>query len=814
MSHRPVTVFHGHVVNKLLYSVLGLLLVLAIGAAALLVTLRASLPVLDGTGEIIGLTAPVTVTVDGFGVPTIVAGSRLDAMRALGYVTARDRLFQMDFLRRKSAGRLAEVIGTPALASDLEQRRLGFSPVVDSIVAHLPDEQRAVLEAYADGVNSYLQQADSLPFEFLLLRYRPSPWTTADSLLVVLSMFQALSWTEEEERMRTIMQTVLPSEVYRFLVAQRDPYTRALLEDDASGAPTIPVPVDALAALRRPIDVRQARQAGLVRFTEAAVGSNGWAVNGSKTADGRAILANDMHLDLLVPNIWYRVQLRYEAVEMAGIVLPGVPVVISGTNGAVAWGFTNMEGDFLDLVALDLNPEDPDEYRTPEGWRRFETREEVIKVKDDRDVPLTVRSTIWGPVRPRPLLGRPVAVRWTALEPTAVDIGLVHMDRARSLDDALAVMNRAGAPGSNVLLADASGRIAWTYTGRIPVRRGFDGATSRSWADGRVGWAGFIAPEELPRLVDPPSGFIVNANHRMLGPDYPYVIGHDFANGYRAYRITEQLRAMPKVVEADLLHLQLDTTSHFYRFYQRLALAELTDSAVQGRPLLMEARDVLRAWNGRADADSVGFGLLVRFRKALAGSVFTPYLSSCRAQDEGFFYGGEVDAPLQTLLTEKVQALVPDPDHYDGWAPFILAVLEESARQVKDQYGVGSLADLRWGRMNHVRIAHPLGEALPGLSQVLDMPADELPGCGFCIRMASGTLSASERLVVSPVRGQDGLFHMPGGQSGHPLSRHYRDQQDSWVEGRPLPFLPGPAVHTLRLVPGRKPVSATLQEAA
>jgi penicillin G amidase len=809
--------FGSQVLKKLRYVVLSLLLLMGVGACAALITLRGSLPVLDGTGEIVGLSGAVTVTSDEYGIPTIVAASRLDALRALGYVTARDRFFQIDVLRRKTAGTLAEVIGAAGLESDIEQRRIGLSRAAHAILQHVPEEQRSALQAYAEGVNSYLRQADSLPFEFRLLRYRPSPWTMEDSILVVLSMFQTLNWSEEEERMRTVMASTLPPEVFTFLMPHSDRYTRALLNEEASGDPRAPIPVDALAALRKPTDVRQAQQAGLLRFTETSVGSNGWAVDGSKTVDGRAIVANDMHLDVAVPNIWYRAQWRYEDVEMTGLTLPGVPLLITGTNGAVAWGITNMEGDFLDLVRLDLNPTNADEYRTPDGWRRFETRTELIKVRGEDDVSLIVKSTIWGPLAERSLLGQPVAIHWTALDPTAVSVGLIDMDRPRTLEGALDVMNRARTPGSSVILADTRGRVGWTYAGNIPVRRGFDGATSLSWADGQVGWEGFIPPERLPRLVDPPSGFIVSANHRMLGKEYPHTIGHDFANGYRAYRITERLRDMSSITEADMLRLQLDTASEFYRFYQQLALQELTNSAITERPSLSEVREVLEVWNGRADVDSLGFGLIVRFRKALAKSVFAPFLWPCQAQDEKFSYGTDLDTPLQAMLTERMPQLLPDPVRYAGWGPFIVGVLDETVRQLKEDYGVRSLTELRWGRINRVRVSHPFASAF-GLSALLDMPDDQLPGCGFCVRMASGTLSASERMVVSPGRAQDGILHMPGGQSGHPLSSHYRDQQGAWIQGRPLPFSPGEAVHTLRLVPSQAQKQAhsgsTMQEAA
>ncbi|KYF78482.1 penicillin amidase, partial [Sorangium cellulosum] len=523
------------------------------------------------------------------------------------------------------------------------------------------------------------------------------------------------------------------------------------------------------------------------------------AVAGSRTRDGRAILANDMHLDLGVPNVWYRAELRYGDTELAGVVLPGMPVVVVGTNGHVAWGLTNLDADVMDLVQIEVNPERPDEYRTPSGWRRFDVAQEAIKVRGEPDVAVSVRATIWGPVASRPLLGRQVAVRWTALDPEAVDFGLLEMDRVRSLEEAARALNAAGGPPCNALLADRSGHVAWTITGRIPRRRGFDGALSLSWADGRAGWDGFVPPPQLPRVVDPPSGFVVNANHRMpLGEGAP-ALGGEYANGYRAYRITERLRAARPVTEADMFQLQLDTRTEFFDFYRDLALRVLTGAAVSRRPALAEARAALAAWDGRAEASGVGLPLLTRFRRVLADEVFAAWLDASRAADPTLELSlTDIDTPLQRALSERSPDLVPAPE--GGWDAFVLSALEKAAAEVKRQHGGRPLDRLAWGAVSQVKIAHPLG-VTPELGALLNMPVEPLPGCGFCVRLAAGTLGASERLIVSPGRESDGILHMPGGQSGDPSSPHYRDQQRAWVDGRPLPFSAGPAESTLTLSP-------------
>ena len=778
-----------------------LFLVLAAGLGYAVMTIRASLPILDGTLDVNGLHKPVTVTSDAYGIPTITAGSREDAIRSLGYITARDRLFQMDLLRRSGAGRLAEILGETMRESDLRQRTFGFSGTAKAIAARLPRDQRNVLEAYAKGVNEYLTQMKTPPFEFLLLGYEPDPWKEEDSLLILLGIFRMLSGTEDEERMRTVMEETLPSEVVAFLVPDRDPYTESLLDGQPHAFSRSSIPVRALEALRRPDEQMRARRTAMVRFGRNGLGSNAWAVHGAKTADGRAVLANDMHLDVAVPNFWYRVQLRYEQIELAGVAVPGIPVVVAGTNGSVAWGVTNVEGDFLDLIGLEVNPVDPNEYKTPEGWKRFTSRREVITVKGAGDSVVEFKETIWGPVSQDLLLKRPVAVRWTALDPEAVDLGQLAMDRVRSVDEAIAVMNRAGGPANNVILADRGGHIAWTYTGKIPIRRGFDGSVSVSWADGRFGWTRYVSPEALPRILDPPSGFIVSANQRMLDASYPYVIGHSFVSGYRAFRISERLAAMTKLQERDLFDLQLDSTSQFYEFYRQLAQALLTDAMVQRKPSLMRARQAFDAWNGKADAGSRGFVLVVRFREVLARSVFTPFLSSCQERDAQFSYNGDLDTPLRQLLTTQIPELNPDSDHFPNWSDFLLNAVEQSVRELEEEHPSVALTELTWGHLNRVRIAHPLANALPGFGYILNMSDEPASGCGQCIRVMQDGLGASQRLVVSPGHQDEGILHMPGGQSGHPLSPHYRDQQHYWSEGLPLPLLAGTPVHTLTLVP-------------
>ena len=777
-----------------LYLSLSLLLILASAGIFTIIKLRASLPIRDGELQIKGLDLPVTVTSDPFGIPTITASTRRDAALALGYVTAQDRLFQMDLMRRRTAGRLSEIVGKIAVGTDKRQRVIGFNRVTQAIVANLSNEQRAILVAYADGVNAFIRHMDTPPFEFLLLGYQPEPWAVEDSILVVMNMFQVLSFREDDERMMTIMEKALPPEVVAFLTPDTDSYTQVLLGGPDTHRPVQPIPVKALAAIRHTPKQNGER---LVHATVPVAGSNSWVVDPSKTAESRAILANDMHLGLSIPNTWYRASLRYRNVEISGVTLPGTPAVVVGSNGHVAWGFTNISGDFLDLVQLEINPENPDEYKTPEGWKRFEVINERIEVKGEEPTVQPVKLTIWGPVSPKPLIGQPVAIHWTAIQPEAIGMELLDIDKAITLQDALRIMNHFGGPPLNVTIADKTGQIAWTYCGKIPVRKGFDGSATKSWANGDIGWEGYIPPSELPRLISPSAGFIATANNRTLGKDYPYVIGYNFANSHRAYRINKRLREMDQITEQDMFQLQLDTMNHFYEFYQQLALSVLTEETVANKPHLLAARRQIENWDGKVEVNTVAFGLLVRFREILAEDVFEPFLIPCYQTDKRFSYTWRnMESPLRTLLKEKIPEILPDPVDYPNWEEFILSKLEKSIEQLINEHNFDSLNQLTWGSIHKTQISHPLG-FMPMLGQILNMPQKPLPGGIHCVRAPN----ASERMVISPGHDADGILHIPGGQSGHPLSANYKDQYSYWLKGETLPFLPGPATHTLTLNP-------------
>ncbi len=773
---------------------LGLVIIVTIGVFLLL---QQSAARLDGEITLSKLSAPVTVTTDEHGIPAIHAANRLDAVRSLGYLSAQDRLFQMDLMRRKNAGRLAELFGAIAINSDIKMRTYGFNRVAKTIVSQLPDEHKRYLQAYTDGVNDFMRSTKNLPFEFTVLGYQPEQWTCEDSMLVALGMFDMLTaWAEKEERMLTVMEQTLPSEVIAFLTPDTDAFTDSLLHNTPLSRPDQTIPVAALQKLLTPTALSDA-----VQLRDYFVGSNAWAVSGKKTHDGRAILANDMHLGLNVPTIWYRYEMNVGAERSAGVMLPGLPLLIAGSNAYLAWGNTNLSGDFLDLVSLEINPDNANEYRVGDHWQTFDAIDEIIVVKGEENKYLTMKQTIWGPVATQALLNKPVAIHWTALDANAVNMGLMDLAAAKTLEQGVSVVNQAGNPQLNVLLADNNGHIAWTVTGRIPKRYGNDGAVSRSWANGKVGWQAYVAADELPKQINPGTGILVSANDRRFDKHYPYVIGREFANGYRAYRINQRLKELPIYNESSLFELQLDTESDFYLFYQQLALSILTSELITQQPELGEVRDYLLAWDGKANTQSLGFALLVQFRTQLAKSVFNPFLAACKQMDQSFDYSWTyIDTPLQALLIEKPARLLPDT-RYPDWNAFILAQLKSSVTQLQTKYPDKKLSELTWGSINTAQIKHPFSKVSPLLGWLLDMPVEELAGCDACVRVAGRAFGASERMIVSPSHLEDGILHIPVGQSSNPLSPYYRDQQAYWVQGLPIAFLAGKSQHSLVFKP-------------
>jgi penicillin amidase len=806
---------------KIVLLLVAVLLVAALGGWLWLRSqLNASLPRVAGEQALPGLGAPVTVERDALGIPTVRGATRVDVARALGFLHAQERFFQMDLMRRQAAGELAELLGAgpedAVVGIDKEHRIHRFRSRARQALALTGPAERANLEAYAAGVNAGLAALGAKPFEYIALRAEPAPWRPEDSVLVIYAMFFELQDTGDSESELGLMADVLPAPLFVFLAPQGTSWDAPLV-GGAYAQPPVPGPevfdLRAAPALPKAAALRRGESAAgedEEALYSAFPGSNNWAVAGSYTADGGALLANDMHLGIGVPNIWYRAVLAWpvpagdgQAGErrMMGVTLPGTPAVVAGSNGRVAWGFTNSYGDWNDLVILEEGTGGADTYLTPGGSQRITRVSEPIRVKGGREVANEVEETIWGPVIDRDHRNRRRALVWTAHFPEAVDLNISRLEGADTVDEAIEAAHGSGMPAQNFTVADAGGRIGWTIAGRIPRRVGYDGRTPTSWADGTRRWDGWLASAEVPKVVDPPTGRIWTANNRVVdGPELALIGDGGYGLGARARQIRDDLFALEKATPRDLLAVQLDDRALFLTRWRELLLRTLTPEAIAADPRRRELRRLVETtWSGRAAVDSVAYRAVRSFRISSSTLIFDALTASCKQADPDFDGGetAQVEGPLWALVTERPLHLL-DP-RYQTWDEQMLAAVDRTIGRMQT-FGK-DLSQRTWGEFNTLRAQHPLSRAVPALGRFLDMPARRLPGDADMPRVQGPGFGASERLVVSPGREAQGIFHMPGGQSGHPRSPHYRDGFDAWAEGEPTPFLPGPAVDTLTLVP-------------
>ena len=550
---------------------------------------------------------------------------------------------------------------------------------------------------------------------------------------------------------------------------------------------------------RAPVDARR-RAIDPLEDDAAARGSNNFAVAGRLTADGAALVANDMHLAIRVPNTWYRASWEWDGHRMTGVTLPGVPAMVVGSNTHVAWGFTNTYADWSDIVLLEVDPQRPDSYRTPDGPREFETYDEIIEVAGQEPQQTQVRWTIWGPVLGEDHRGRLQAYRWVAHSAETLAASMTPMESARTIEEAFESANGLGTPGQNLVLADRSGRIGWTVYGAIPRRRGLDGRLPTSWADGSRGWSGWLDNAEYPRLLDGRDGRIWTANARVVDGDPLEKLGPgSYEIGARASIIRDRLLAKDRFTTRDLLEVQLDTSAAFLERWRGLILETLTTEATEGHPRRARFRDLVeRTWTGRATPESVGYRLTRAFRDRVSERVFTFVLADCYEADARFDYTHvrQREGPVWRIVREAPRHLL-DP-RYESWPALLRDSIDSVIASLEER---GDLGERRWSEYNVVRFRHPLSAAVPLLDRWLDMPPREIPGDLYTPRMMWGASGASQRMIVSPGREEEGIMHMPTGQSGHPLSPFYANSHPAWVDGEATPFLPGPAHHSLTLRP-------------
>jgi penicillin amidase len=786
---------------------LTLLALLMIAGIALWWLLAGSRARLDGSLQLDGLQAAVSVQRDARGTVTLTGKSRADLSYALGYVHAQERFFEMDLMRRMPAGELSALVGPAALQADLNHRRHRLRAVADAAYARLPQDQKQQLDRYRDGVNAGLADLRVKPWEYLLLGSQPQPWRSPDSLLLIAAMYLDLNGDGLNARERHIaqMRAVLPGALVDFLLSP-DPDWEAPLRGRLSRSPVIPG--------ASVFDLRQLAPAKSADLTAALApaleasrpGSNSFAVAGALTSNGAALLANDMHLGLRVPNIWFRVRLRYPdrtapggQRDVNGVSLPGTPAVVVGSNGQVAWGFTNSYGDWLDWVRVQRDPHDASRYKVPGGWAAIERHVEHIQVKGQPETLLTVEDTRWGPIMALDADGTPLALQWTGRQPRNYNLALMQMERAPDTHAALDLAPTFGIPVQNILVADSAGHIGWSIAGNgVPLRGEGDPAMPVDGAKPGIGWQGWAAPTHYPRIEDPAGGRLWTANNRTVDGEALALLGnggHDL--GARAQQIRDDLHARTGFTPGSLLDIQLDDRAVFLSRWQGLLQNTLADS---DDPDLRQLRDLTAHWHGHASVGSVDYRLVRAFRTEVTQAVLAPFAARVAQQHPDFSWPGENSAEAAVWALVHAQPPYLLDRTYADWHALLVA----SAKRVATELGKqpGSLAARSWGEHNRSRIDHPLSAALPAwLGRYLDMPSQPQPGDSNMPRVAAPAFGASERLDVAPGHEAHGILQMPGGQSDHPLSPFYGAGHGDWANGRPTPLLPGPAQHELTLQP-------------
>ena len=607
---------------------LGLLLALALATAlALAAYAWQTLPRTEGTLTLAGAQAEIRIERDAHGIPTILAASPHDAFFGLGVVHAQDRLWQMETHRRIGAGRMAELFGEPALETDRFLRALGVRRAAAAQWRQLPPASRAVVQAYTDGVNAVIRGAlGARPPEYLLLGARPEPWDPVDTLAWAIMMAWDLggNWTTELLRLRLALQ--MP-------VARID----VLLPPYPGDAPLVTADYAALfRGLKLDAGDRATAWQSLPDIAPPSgvegVGSNNWVLAGSRTTTGRPLLANDPHLKLSTPALWYFARLQAPGLKVAGATIPGLPLVVLGQNEHIAWGFTNTGPDVQDLYIEQLDPGDPTQVRTHEGWARMEAVREVIKVKGKPDVDFVARRTRHGPVisdagttpdvlGPRDRPAYVLALRWTALDADADVIGTsLALQAADSVPAFIQRTRGFVAPMQNMVVADSAGRIGMVAPGRVPLRKpenDLKGLVPAPGWDARYDWAGFVPADETPREVDPARGTIATANQRVTAAGYPHHITSEWALPYRQQRIEQVLRAKAKHSLADMAALQADVKS--------LAASVLLPwllKAQSQHPLAAAALAQLAGFDGTMAADKAAPLIFWAWQRQLARGIF------------------------------------------------------------------------------------------------------------------------------------------------------------------------------------------------
>ncbi|HEY3703456.1 MAG TPA: penicillin acylase family protein [Terracidiphilus sp.] len=796
-----------------------LVAVLAIGGIFWLrASARAALPQLDGKIQVSGLSAPVLVRRDAHGVPHIEAATQDDLFFAQGYIVAQDRLWQMDMYRRNAYGELAEVLGSSMVAHDRAQRVLRFRKVAERMCAGLDAQDKRWLDDYSKGVNAFIaQHPNDLPAEFKLLMYKPSPWSGVDSMSVGTMMMDMLDthWDTKlvREQIAAKLNSLpngaqLESQLYPVGSWRDHPPTGEVI--DLTQPEVNPPPVtdededNTTAGIRdqrpgtrtagnkatreqrneiEPVDIRALRtMLGLPDCSGCVSGSNNWVVSGKHTASGKPLLANDMHLMLTEPNIWYMADLKAPGYHAAGVALPGVPWIIAGHNEHVAWGFTALMADVQDLYHEHLDGKG--NYQAADGsWKPLAVDHETIHVRGGKDVTVDVQSTAHGPLL-NPMfakpLNEPVALKWTIYDAALNGLPIYAMNTAQNWAEFSAAIGQWCWPTQNVVYADDQGHIAYHAVGRVPMRPA--GLQAKPVAAGDSGreWQGYIPFEGMPNAFDPPSGFLATANSRVTTEKSPYPLSLEWIEPYRAERIYKSLQGRDGLTPKDMIAVQTDIYSEVdQELAHRFAYA--IDHASKADDRLKKAADLMRSWDGKLATDSAAASLVDQTRHALWPLVLEPKLGELtddyRWQESNF-------AQEEIIMHGSSEWL---PHEYKSWDDLLTEAVRRGMAKGKAPSDVSQWAYGSWHVMD---IEHPLSGMLPFLRKFAGTGPQPMSGDGTTVKQVGRTLGPSQRFTMDWSNVDGSTENIVLGQSSNPYSPHFRDQWNDWYNGTTfaLPF--------------------------
>jgi len=750
--------------RRLLNIAVSILLAIPVLGVLVWLYLLTSLPKTEGEIDLPILAGPVLIDRSVDGIPTIVAEQEADAFRALGYIHAQDRLFQMDLMRRVGQGRLAEVAGSFVVNFDKLLRAFDFYSLAQQQYEAMNAEHRAILDAYAEGVNAFLEHpGGALPIEYLpFLVPTPEPWKPADSIVWAKIMALQLSGNLRDEIARTKLKETLTVEQ---------------IEDLWSG----------------PANIEAATLAGIPDLLAPPSASNAWVISGDRTKSGKPILANDPHLMFQAPNIWYLARIETPTLTLAGATTPGVPLVVIGHNTKVAWGFTTTHSDTQDLFVETIDPENPTHYLTPDGSRPFEFRNETINVRFAEPVDMTVRSTRNGVVisdlqedaaeiTPP---GSVMALAWPALRPGDITPSVFfELNRTDSANNARLLMRDVGAPHQNIFLADIDGDIGFIAPATVPLRNAGDGRVPVPGADGSHDWTGTIPTAALPQEMNPAKGYFANGNNRIVTEDYPYLITKDWQAPYRGKRLNTLIAAAENHTLDDSRRLMMDTVSPM----ARALLPKMLDfTPTPGQ--LAEAHAMLARWDSDMNAGRpeplIFTAWLRELSRSLYGDETGDLLSAIWHWHPGF---------IETALSEK-NVWCDDISTLDAVESCEM-VLQESLQKALaflDKRMSGEMVSWKWGDMHQARFPHPVLGRLPVVGRLFTL---SVPTGGDNSTINRGTPRiANEAKLFDHVHGaslrvifdlsdlDQSEFIIPAGQSGNPLSGHFGDLLERWRDG-------------------------------